>query len=94
MATGASTADLAILLVDARNGVAPVQTPRANCQAPWHQSLRLAINKMTWSINQVFGHLRRLRSCCGAPLHLPANGDNVLQRRTPVGPEPLHYLET
>jgi sulfate adenylyltransferase small subunit len=41
MATGASTADVAILLIDARNGVrAAVEAPRAHCADAGHPGLR------------------------------------------------------
>jgi sulfate adenylyltransferase subunit 1 len=107
MATGASTADLAILLVDARNGVR-VQSKRHARIATLLgiSNFVLAINKMDLvdfdrgvfdSICDDFEDLLK-----GAKLHpIPLSalhGDNVIMRseRTPwfEGPSLLEYLET
>ena len=107
MATGASTADLAILLVDARNGVR-VQSRRhariARLLGITH--FVLAINKMDLvdfdrgvfdAICDDFEDL--LRGATLHPIPLSAlHGDNVitLSERTPwfEGPSLLEYLET
>jgi sulfate adenylyltransferase large subunit len=107
MATGASTADLAILLVDARNGVRVQSKRHARiARLLGISNFVLAINKMDLvgfdqgvfdSICDDFEELLR-----GARLHpIPLSalhGDNVITRsgRTPWfdGPSLLEYLET
>ena len=107
MATGASTADVAVLLVDARHGVRPQSIRHARiARLLGISKFALAVNKMDlvdfdadvyWSIrhdlDQVLG---------GADLHaIPISalhGDNVTAAspRTPWfdGPSLLEYLET
>src|SRR5881397_4038463 len=107
MATGASTADLAILLVDARNGVR-VQTRRHAriARLLGISEFALAVNKMDLvdfdrqvfdDIHEEFSgllHDARLHAIPMSALH----GDNVITRsaRTPWfdGPSLLEYLET
>ncbi len=109
MATGASTADLAIILIDARNGVLP-QSRRhafiANLLGIPH--FVVAINKMDLmnfdqevydAIRTEFtGFMKRIGA--PAPLFIPISardGDNVVMKseRTPwyKGPALLPYLE-
>ncbi len=107
MATGASTADVAILLVDARNGVLTQSRRHARiARLLGIQDFVLAINKMDLvdfdrdiyeRIQDDFGDL-----LSGATVHaIPMsalNGDNVtsLSERTPWfdGPPLLEFLET
>jgi sulfate adenylyltransferase large subunit len=107
MATGASTADLAILLVDARHGVREQTRRHARIARLLGIShLVLAVNKMDLvgfdrgvfdSIGESFSDL-----AAGAELHaIPLsalNGDNVVERspETPwfTGAPLLEYLET
>ena len=107
MATGASTADLAILLVDARHGLREQTRRHARiARLLGISSFVLAINKMDLvgfdrrvfeSIRDDFAELQD-----GAALHaIPIsalNGDNVVQRSelTPwfEGPPLLEHLET
>jgi sulfate adenylyltransferase large subunit len=109
MATGASTADLAIILIDARNGVLP-QSRRhafiANLLGIKH--FVVAINKMDLvdfdqavydGIREEFtGFMQRIGA--PAPLFIPIsarNGDNVVEKsaRSPwySGPALLSFLE-
>jgi sulfate adenylyltransferase large subunit len=107
MATGASTADLAILLVDARNGVRVQSKRHARiARLLGISNFVLAINKMDLvdfdrgvfdSICDDFEEL--LRGAKMHPIPLSAlHGDNVISSsdRTPWfdGPSLLHYLET
>src|ERR687898_3483263 len=107
MATGASTADLAVLLVDARHGVREQTRRHARiAQLLGITHLVLAVNKMDLvgfdrgvfdSIRDSFADL-----AAGAELHaIPLsalNGDNVVERsaETPwfTGAPLLEYLET
>ena len=107
MATGASTADLAILLVDARHGVREQTRRHARiAQLLGISHLALAINKMDLvdfdrgvfdDICREFGTIQG-----GADVHaIPMsalNGDNVIttSENTPwfAGPSLLEYLET
>ena len=107
MATGASTADLAILLVDARNGVRVQSRRHARiARLLGISTFVLAINKMDLvdfdrgvfeSICDDFDEL--LHGATLHPIPLSAlHGDNVITRsdRTPWfdGPSLLEYLET
>jgi bifunctional enzyme CysN/CysC len=110
MATGASSADLAIILVDARKGIL-TQTRRHSfiCSLLGIRSVVLAINKMDL-VNfsgEVFHHLvgdylgfaKSLGFASIAPIPISARfGDNVTTRstRTPWydGPTLLDHLET
>jgi bifunctional enzyme CysN/CysC len=110
MATGASTADLAIILVDARKGIL-TQTRRHSyiCSLLGIRSIVLAINKMDL-VNfsgEVFHHLvgdylgfaKALGFSSIVPIPMSARyGDNVTTRsqQTPWydGPTLLHHLET
>jgi sulfate adenylyltransferase large subunit len=107
MATGASTADVAILLIDARNGVRTQSKRHARiARLLGIKDFVLAINKMDLvdydrevfdKINDDFSEF-----LTGAEVHaIPMsalNGDNVITRsdRTPYfdGPPLLEYLET
>jgi sulfate adenylyltransferase subunit 1 len=107
MATGASTADVAILLVDARNGVRTQSKRHARiARLLGITDFVLAVNKMDLvdfdrdvfeKIQDDFGDL-----LTGASVHaIPMSallGDNVIERsaRTPYfdGPSLLEYLET
>src|SRR5215831_7233043 len=107
MATGASTADVAILLVDARNGV------RAQSRRHAHIARLLGITDYVLAVNKmdlvgfdrgVFDAIcddfdELLRGATLHPIPLSAlHGDNVITRseRTPWfdGPALLEYLET
>jgi sulfate adenylyltransferase large subunit len=107
MATGASTADVAVLLVDARNGVRVQSRRHAQiARLLGISTFVLAINKMDLvdfdrsvfeGIHEEFGELlhdARLHAIPMSALH----GDNVITRsdRTPWfdGPSLLDYLET
>ena len=107
MATGASTADLAILLVDARHGVREQTRRHARiAQLLGISHLVLAVNKMdlVGFDRGVFDSIARASpiSVDGAELHaIPLsalNGDNVVERsaETPwfTGAPLLEYLET
>jgi len=107
MATGASTADLAILLVDARNGVRPQSRRHAHiAQLLGITDYILAVNKMDLVDfdRAVFDGIRDEfdRILPGARLHaIPMSalhGDNVITKsdRTPWfdGVPMLEYLET
>jgi sulfate adenylyltransferase large subunit len=107
MATGASTADLAILLVDARHGVRPQTRRHARIASLLGIShFVLAVNKMDL-VDFDRGIFEEIRAefatlADGATLHaIPLsalNGDNVTSPsdRTPwfEGPSLLDYLET
>jgi sulfate adenylyltransferase large subunit len=110
MATGASTADLAIILIDARNGVLPQSRRHAFIASLLGiRKLVVAVNKMDLvgfdrgrfeEIREEFsGFAKRIHA--EAPYFLPIsalNGDNVVSpsERTPWfdGPHLLEYLET
>ncbi len=110
MATGASTAQLAVVLVDARKGVLP-QTVRHACIA-WLLGIRylvIAINKMDLvGLRQsVFESIRAqfeslAKSFSGITSYfvpvVALEGDNVVQRSRRMrwfeGPSLLEYLET
>ncbi|MCC7236633.1 MAG: sulfate adenylyltransferase subunit CysN [Bryobacterales bacterium] len=109
MATGASTASLAVILVDARKGVLPQS--RRHCTISWLLGiphLVVAVNKMDlvdWS-ERVFAAIRADFEAFVAPLgitgitYIPMSaleGDNVVERsrRMPwyTGPALLEHLE-
>ena len=110
MATGASTADLAVLLVDARKGVL-AQTRRHSliCSLLGIRHIVLAVNKLdlVGFDREVFDKIAvdyaqfaadlRFASIAAIPLSA-RHGDNVTERspRTPwyEGPTLLEYLET
>ena len=110
MATGASTADLAVVLVDARKGVLPQSRRHAYIAALLGiQHILVAVNKMDLVDFQqdVFEAIREEFSAFVAPLgvrdveFIPISaleGDNVVARseRTPwyQGPALLAYLES
>jgi sulfate adenylyltransferase subunit 1 len=110
MATGASTADVAVVLVDARKGILD-QTRRHACIAGLLgiPTVIAAVNKMdlVGFAEDVFEKLRRDLLTLAASLEIPEliavpvsalDGDNVVHRsmRTPwyVGPSLLEILET
>jgi len=107
MATGASTADVAILLVDARNGVRTQSKRHARiARLLGITDFVLAINKMDLvdyerdvfdKIQDDFGDLLTGASVHAIPMSA-LHGDNVITRsdRTPyfTGPPLLEYLET
>jgi bifunctional enzyme CysN/CysC len=110
MATGASSADLAVVLIDARKGVL-TQTKRHSyiCSLLGIRSIVLAVNKIDllgfqgetfYRIVADYLHFaRELNFSSIAPIPISARyGDNVLTRseRTPWydGPALLEYLET
>jgi bifunctional enzyme CysN/CysC len=110
MATGASTADLAIILVDARKGIL-TQTKRHSyiCSMLGIRSIVLAVNKMDLVdfsgerfyqiVADYMGFAKTLDFTTICPIPLSARyGDNVTIRstRTPWydGPTLLHHLET
>lgn len=110
MATGASTAELAVILVDARKGILP-QTRRHACISHLLgiPRLVLAVNKMDLVDfrEDVFGAIEREFRGFAAQLRAAAvdfipicatEGDNVVARseRMPwhAGPSLLEYLET
>jgi sulfate adenylyltransferase large subunit len=110
MATGASTANLAIVLIDARHGVLP-QSRRHT-----HIAALLAIPHIVVAVNKmdlvdyredVFDAIRREYTAFAAQLEIrdvlfiplsALNGDNVVQRSTRMpwydGPSLLEHLET
>jgi sulfate adenylyltransferase large subunit len=107
MATGASTADVAILLIDARNGVRAQSKRHARiARLLGISDFVLAINKMDLVDydREVFEKITDdfAEFLAGASVHaIPMsalNGDNVISRseRTPYfdGPPLLEYLET
>ncbi len=110
MATGASTADLAVLLVDARKGLLP-QTKRHSviCSLLGIRHVVLAVNKMDAVeydqsvFEQIVGAYRVFAAQLGfqtvVPIPLSARlGDNVMVRSDNMewhdGPTLLHHLET
>ncbi|MFL5255777.1 MAG: sulfate adenylyltransferase subunit CysN [Rhodopila sp.] len=110
MATGASTADLAVILVDARKGIL-TQTKRHStiCSMLGIRSVVLAVNKMDLVdfagdlfykiVADYVGFARKLGFASICPIPLSARyGDNVTARseRTPWydGPTLLQHLET
>jgi sulfate adenylyltransferase large subunit len=107
MATGASTADLAILLVDARHGVREQTRRHARiAQLLGITDLALAVNKMDLVEfdREVFDEICREFQRIQGNAHVHAipmsalNGDNVItsSENTPwfKGPSLLEYLET
>ncbi|MEO8658190.1 MAG: sulfate adenylyltransferase subunit CysN [Bryobacteraceae bacterium] len=110
MATGASTAELSIVLVDARKGVLPQSRRHAFIGTLLGiPHLAVAINKMDLVdfseevFNRICGDFREFAAAVGAPdcVFFPISaldGDNVVttSERTPWyrGPSLLHYLET
>jgi sulfate adenylyltransferase large subunit len=107
MATGASTADVAILLVDARHGVRPQSTHHARiARLLGITNFVVAVNKMdlVGFDRDTFARIVQEfdRALSGAAVHaIPISalhGDNVTTRsdRTPYfdGPPLLEYLET
>jgi bifunctional enzyme CysN/CysC len=110
MATGASTADLAIILIDARKGVL-TQTKRHSyiCSMLGIRSIVLAVNKMDLVdfsgerfyqiVSDYMGFAKTLDFTTICPIPLSARyGDNVTVRsvRTPWydGPTLIQHLET
>ena len=110
MATGASTANLAIILVDARNGVLP-QSRRHAFIAPLLgiQHIVVAINKMdlVGYSEEVFEQIRSEFAEYASRLQTPdlhfipisaLKGDNVVEKSHKMswfdGSSLLHYLET
>ena len=107
MATGASTADVAILLIDARNGVRAQSKRHARiARLLGIRDFVLAINKMDLvdydrdvyeKIQDDFSEFLSGASVHAIPMSA-LNGDNVITRsdRTPYfdGPPLLEYLET
>ena len=107
MATGASTADLAILLVDARHGVREQTRRHARiAQLLGITDLALAVNKMDLVEfdREVFDEICREFQSIKGDAHVHAipmsalNGDNVItgseNTRWFKGPSLLEYLET
>ena len=110
MATGASTANLAIILVDARNGVLPQSRRHAYIASLLGiPHVVVAINKMDLVDfrEDVFESIRREFSAFASQLpvrdlfFIPMSallGDNVVERSANMpwfsGPSLLHYLET
>ncbi|MGD0500772.1 MAG: sulfate adenylyltransferase subunit CysN [Bryobacteraceae bacterium] len=108
MATGASTADLAIILIDARKGVLPQS--RRHAYIAWLLGIRklaVAVNKMDLvgydravfeAIRTEFLRWNKFRSSCHFLPISALEGDNVVSRspNTPwyEGPSLLEYLET
>jgi bifunctional enzyme CysN/CysC len=110
MATGASTADLAVVLIDARKGVL-AQSRRHSyiCSLLGIRSIVLAVNKIdlvAWSeevfhriVAEYLGFVRPLNFSSVMPIPMSARyGDNIAARsaRTPWydGPSLLDHLET
>jgi sulfate adenylyltransferase large subunit len=107
MATGASTADLAILLVDAQQGVRVQSRRHARiARLLGISNFVLAINKMDLTgfdrdvyegIREEFAEILGDAQCHAIPLSA-LHGDNVIDRspRTPwfAGPSLLEHLET
>jgi len=110
MATGASTADLAVILVDARKGVLP-QTRRHTRIAAMMgiRHVLLAVNKMDLVdyaqrvFDDIVDEYSPFAAACGITSVRPIpvsslEGDNLIEpgARTPwyEGPTVMHYLET
>src|SRR3984885_1202815 len=110
MATGASQADLAILLIDARHGVLPQSRRHASiCALLGIESYVVAVNKMDLAgySQEVFENIRAeftafletvgVRGAYFLPMSALA-GDNVVTRSSHIpwfdGPSLLEYLET
>ena len=110
MATGASTADLAVILVDARRGILP-QTRRHSiiCAMLGIRSIVLAVNKMDLVefaepvfdriVAEYGGFVQRLGFASVMPIPVSARfGDNVTGRSAALpwfdGPTLLEWLET
>ena len=109
MATGASTADLAIILIDARKGVLPQSRRHAFIASLLGiRSFVIAVNKMDLvdydqqvfdSIQNQFQQWHRSPDLCSYFLPISAlEGDNVVRRSRNMpwfeGPSLLEYLET
>ena len=110
MATGASTADLAIILIDARNGVLAQSHRHAYIASLLGiPNFAIAVNKMDLVgydgdvFRAIEAEFREFLSCLGAPhaYFLPISalaGDNVVRRSRNMpwfgGPSLLEYLET
>ena len=110
MATGASTADLAIILIDARNGVLPQSRRHAFIASLLGiQHIVVAVNKMDLVeyseevFNKICAEFADYASRLQAPdLHFipisALNGDNVVEKSRNMpwfeGSSLLHYLET
>ncbi|KGE02460.1 MULTISPECIES: sulfate adenylyltransferase subunit CysN [Rhizobium/Agrobacterium group] len=110
MATGASTADLAVMLVDIRKGILP-QTRRHSCIASLLRvpHIVLAVNKIDLvsfdqeKFEDIVAEYRRFASDLGftsiCPIPVSARfGDNVIEKSTNTpwyeGPTLLQHLET
>jgi sulfate adenylyltransferase subunit 1 len=110
MATGASTADLAIILIDARNGVLPQSHRHAHIASLLGiPNFAIAVNKMDLVgydarvFHAIEAEFREFLSRLGAPhaYFLPISalaGDNVVRRSRKMpwfgGPSLLEHLET
>lgn len=110
MATGASTANLAIILVDARNGVLPQSRRHAFIASLLGiQHVVVAVNKMDLVdySEAVFEQIRSEFADYASRLQVPdlhfipmsgLNGDNVVEKSSRMpwfdGSSLLHYLET
>ncbi len=110
MATGASTADLAIILIDARHGVLPQSRRHAQiCALLGIRQVVVAINKMDLAAyaesryEEIRGEFAAILDGLGFvnPYFLPASalaGDNIVTPGTHMpwfsGPPLLEYLET
>jgi sulfate adenylyltransferase large subunit len=110
MATGASTANLAIILVDARNGVLPQSRRHAFIASMLGiQHIVVAVNKMDLVEyrEEVFDRIRSEFADYAARLQAPdlhfipisaLNGENVVEKSARMpwfdGSSLLHYLET
>jgi len=110
MATGASTADLAIILIDARNGVLPQSRRHASIASLLGiPNFAIAVNKMDLVgydpdvFHAIEAEFRQFLSHLTAPhtYFLPISalaGDNVVRRSRNMpwfaGPSLLEYLET
>ncbi|HEY3742191.1 MAG TPA: GTP-binding protein [Bryobacteraceae bacterium] len=110
MATGASTADLAIILIDARHGVLPQSRRHAQiCALLGIRQVTVAINKMDLAgysesrYEEIRSEFATILDGLGFhnPYFLPVSalaGDNVVTKGTKMpwfdGPALLEYLET
>ncbi len=109
MVTGASTADLALILVDARNGLVEQSRRHAFlCSLLRVPHMVLCVNKMDlvdWS-EEVFTRIRQEFTAFATKLDIPdltvipisaLKGDNVVTRSSAMpwyeGPSLLHHLE-